>query len=214
MSILGCSGPQPSRPTKMPRQNSRYPPSFAHHSAPSISHHAEDSRASARSRIAQHPPALQRTIPLPSGRLSPLMNRDEPLPPVPFTRLDKSLEWGEWRYLPCRGSHSQHSITPEVLLNSATLPESGVFRLLVKIGGMEREIRLRPNSGETAVRVSDVVAAVKSQLESAANRLPPGIIYNGRSAFRGSDGLWIWHGLDEPTNVDEQGVWILDLDCL
>jgi hypothetical protein len=196
----------------MPSQNTRYPPSFAYRSAPSIGHHAEDSRQSVRSRISQRPPTLQRNLPLPSSsRLSPLINRDEPLPPIPFTRLDNNLQWGESRYLPCRRSQGRHGITPEELSNSATIPESGVFRLVINIRGREHEVRVYPNIGATAVLVADVVAAVESELESAANRWPGGLLYNGRAANRGSDGLWFWHGLAGATNVDEQGVWILYL---
>ncbi|XP_006453857.1 hypothetical protein AGABI2DRAFT_113621 [Agaricus bisporus var. bisporus H97] len=195
----------------MQNYNPRYPPSFAYRSAPSVDHRSEDGRLSARSRISQHPPTLPRNVPLPSSRLSPLFDRDDPLPPVPFTRLDDNLQLGEYRRLPSRRSQDPGNTAPEELFNSATFPETGEFRLVVNIRGRKHEVRLRPKSGATAVLVSDVVAAVEWELESAANQWSTGLLYNGHSASRGSDGLWSWYGLAGAKDIDEQGLWILYL---
>lgn len=127
----------------------------------------------------QQPPLRQRNIALPSGRLSPLMDKEEPLPPIPFarTRFDDSLEWGDYRVLPSSRS-------------TATSPETGGSTVVGNARGREHEARVYPNSGATAVPVPDVIGVVEEEMQRAARLRPAssGYPYCGQSV-RGADGF-------------------------
>lgn len=84
--------------------------------------------------------------------------------------------------------------------------------MAVNLNEVQYEVLIQPGTrGATAVTVADVVEVVKYEARRAASHRPAGgtYPYNGQAIRRGSDGVWVWCGLDESPGEDD--VWVLYL---
>ncbi|KXN84963.1 hypothetical protein AN958_11808 [Leucoagaricus sp. SymC.cos] len=151
------------------------------------------------------------TISLPSQNLSPLIDNELPLPPIPFMmKLDGRLNLGAWRRLPTlRVSKRRCDVTSDILL-PATLPPTTELLMVVNPEESAHEVRIAPRrNGGTFVSVFDVIETAKEVQRELERFVTFDATAANGSFARDSDGILIWRGLS--TVPDENGVLVLVL---